>query len=103
MMIKLSREALVALLSILLFSFITGCFPVTLGKRFQSDPRSTVKIGFHQEGDVIALMGRPYRKSVDESGRTILVYLWADGEGDGEKCVIGFNELGVVHSLEVSP
>ena len=35
-------------------------------------------------------------------GRTILVYLWADGDGHGEKCVIGFNEVGLVHSIEVT-
>ena len=102
-MTRLSTGALAGLFSILMGCFSAGCFPVTLGKKFQSDPRSTIKIGFHQEGDVVALMGRPFRKSMDESGRTILVYLWADGEGDGEKCVIGFNELGVVHSIEVSP
>ena len=91
------------LLGCVLVVFISGCFPVSLGRQFQSDPRSTLKVGFHKEGDVIALMGRPFRKSVDDSGRTILVYLWVDGEGDGEKCVIGFNEMGVVHSIEVTP
>lgn len=90
-------------LVVLVGLFIGGCFPVTLGRGFQTDPRTTLKIGFHQEGDVVALMGRPFRKSIDASGRTILVYLWTDGEGDGEKCVIGFNDIGVIHSIEVTP
>ena len=51
----------------------------------------------------LALLGRPYRKTIDPMGRTILVYLWADGDGNGEKCVIGFNEVGLVHSIEVTP
>ena len=84
-------------------TLLLGCFPVQLGRGFQTDPRTTIKVGFHQEGDVLALMGRPYRKTIDPSGRTILVYLWTDGDGDGEKCVIGFNEVGLVHSVEVTP
>ncbi len=86
-----------------LSSLIAACFPVQLGRGFQADPRTTVKVGFHQEGDVLALLGRPYRKTIDPMGRTILVYLWTDGDGNGEKCVIGFNEVGLVHSIEVTP
>ena len=86
-----------------LISLMTACFPVQLGRGFQADPRTTIKVGFHQEGDVLALLGRPYRKTIDPMGRTILVYLWADGDGNGEKCVIGFNEVGLVHSIEVTP
>lgn len=81
----------------------TSCFPLSLGRRFASDPQKVVKVGFHQEQDVVDLLGRPYRRTIDADGRVLLVYLWTDGEGAGEKCVIGFNELGVAHSLEVSP
>ena len=84
-------------------AFTVACFPVQLGRSFQADPRTTIKVGFHQEGDVLALLGRPYRKTIDPMGRTLLVYLWTDGDGAGEKCVIGFNEVGLVHSIEVSP
>ena len=97
------RRLSLGTIGLALMIVISGCFPVTLGRKFQSDPRSTLKVGFHKEADVVALMGRPFRRSMDDSGRTILVYLWADGEGEGEKCVVGFNEMGVVHSIEVTP
>ena len=90
-------------LAMSLILFCASCFPLSLGRRFSSDPHKVVKVGFHQEQDVLDLLGRPYRRTIDSNGRLLLVYLWADGEGAGEKCVIGFNELGVVHSLEVSP
>ena len=74
-------------------SLIAACFPVQLGRGFQADPRTTIKVGFHQEGDVLALLGRPYRKTIDPMGRTILVYLWADGDGNGESVLSGSMKL----------
>jgi len=47
------------------------------------------------------MMGQPFRKSVDARGREIYTYLWADGKGDGVKCIVAFNEEDKVMFVEV--
>ena len=36
-------------------------------------------------------------------GDDAFTYLWADGEGNGEKAVIAFNKNEVIYLIEVSP
>lgn len=84
---------------LLLLAFLSSCAGPSLGRRFP-DPAETLKIGFDRREDVIRKMGSPYRVTVGPEGRELLVYLWADGRGQGEKCVVGLNADGVVYVVE---
>lgn len=80
-----------------------ACGPLWLGRRFQADPQTALKIGHDQKSDVLRKLGRPYRSFVDSEGREVFTYLWADGEGNGQKAVIAFNKNNIVYLIEVSP
>lgn len=83
-------------------SFV-GCAPVQIGRKYSGQPQTEVKVGFHNKSDVEAKMGPPFRKAVDGQGREVYTYVWADGKGAGEKCVIAFNKNGIVYLVEVYP
>ena len=84
----------------LLVSAFVGCAPLTLGSPFRTDPEK-IKVAHHTKKDVETMMGQPFRKSVDAKGREIYTYLWADGKGDGVKCIVAFNEEDKVMFVEV--
>ena len=46
-------------------------------------------------------MGPPYRSVIDKRGQEVLTYVWADGRGGGEKCLIVLNKNGIVSVVEV--
>lgn len=84
--------------------FVLGaCAGPRLGRPFRVDPRVDVKVGFDTKRDVITKMGKPYRTFVDSAGREVLTYVWADGRGGGEKCLIALNKNGLVYLIEVYP
>ena len=78
-----------------------GCASLSLGSRFPINPRQQIKVGHDSEKDVIAKMGQPFRRATDAQGRAVLTYVWADGNGYGEKCVVAFNKNGLVYVVEV--
>jgi hypothetical protein len=80
-----------------------GCASVFLGRRYEANPRTDIKIGYDQKSDVIAKMGPPHRTSIDSTGQEILTYVWADGRGGGEQTLIAINKNGVVYLVEVYP
>ena len=82
---------------------IQGCGPVTIGSPFRVNPEKAIKVGHDTRKDVLNKMGNPYRKNVDAKGREIFTYLWADGKGNGRKCVILFNKNNLVALVEVVP
>lgn len=88
--------------SLLAASLLAACSPLTLGGDFGDAPQK-IKVGFHTSQDVIRIMGSPYRKTIDPNGHEIYTYVWADGTGEGHKCVIAFNKLSEVVVLEVFP
>ena len=81
----------------------TACGPLWLGRRFQADPQTALKVGHDQKSDVLRKLGRPYRSFVDSEGREVFTYLWADGRGNGQKAVIAFNKNNVIYLIEVAP
>lgn len=88
----------------LLCAWLCGaCFAAPLGRRFSSRALAQIKVGFDTQATVTKKMGSPYRRSVDPSGRALWVYLWADGQGEGEVKVVGFNTRGVVFLVENAP
>lgn len=80
---------------------VGGCASLSLGSRFPINPRQQIKVGHDTEKDVITKMGQPFRRATDAQGRAILTYVWADGKGYGEKCVVAFNKNGLVYVVEV--
>jgi hypothetical protein len=98
-----SIRRLVLLVAVLLLCGSLACGPLWLGARFPINPQTDLKIGHDQKSDVLRKMGRPYRTFVDSEGREVFTYLWADGEGNGEKAVIAFNKNEVIYLIEVSP
>ena len=87
---------------VVIVSLVFGaCGGVQLGRPFP-EPTSTLKIGYDREADVIAKMGAPYRRTLDSRGRLLLTYLWADGEGQGQTCLVALNEDGVVALVDVA-
>ena len=82
---------------------VLACTNLRLGRRFPIDPRSELKIGHDQKTDVLRKMGQPYRRFVDSEGREVFSYVWADGEGQGQKAIIAFNNNDVVYLVEVAP
>ena len=98
---KLRR--MVLLIVVVLVCGSVACGPLWLGARFPVNPQTDLKIGHDQKSDVLRKMGRPYRTFVDSDGREVFTYLWADGEGNGQKAVIAFNKNNIVYLIEVSP
>ena len=47
-------------------------------------------------------MGQPYRRTLDTRGRVLLTYVWADGQGGGETCLVALNEDGIVALVDVT-
>ena len=82
---------------------LTGCAPLVLGRPFLVDPSKEIKIGHDVKADVLRKMGDPYRRSVDSEGHEMLVYVFADGKGGGQKCVVAFNKNDVAYVVEVAP
>ena len=93
----------VLLIAVALVCGSLACTPIRLGRRFQVDPQTALKVGHDQKSDVLRKMGRPYRSFVDSEGREVFTYLWADGRGSGQKAVIAFNKNNVIYLIEVSP
>lgn len=90
------------IISLALFA-VTACAPTRIGRNYRVDPRATIKVGYDSKRDVAKKMGPPFRKSVDSQGREIFTYVWADGNGAGEKCIVAFNKNGVAYLVEVYP
>jgi hypothetical protein len=90
------------LIFVALLTLAAGC-SVSLGRRFNTDPRAQIKVGFHQKEDVLRELGQPYRVSVDSRGREVFTYLWADGSGAGQKCLVAFNDNSVSYLVDCSP
>ena len=82
---------------------LQACAPLSMGRPFRVDPEIALKPGHDSRGDVLSKMGQPFRKSVDAQGREIFTYLWADGKGNGQKCIILFNKNKTVAWVEVIP
>ena len=82
---------------------LAACSPLVLGRPFKVDPRSEIKVGHDLKADVLRKMGDPYRRSVDSEGHEMLVYVFADGKGEGQKCVVAFNKNDVAYVVEVAP
>ena len=81
----------------------TACVPLVIGRPFQVDPRAAIKVGYDAKADVVRKMGEPYRRSVDAEGHEAYVYVWADGDGGGQKCIVAFNKNDVAYLVEVAP
>jgi hypothetical protein len=91
------------LVASLLACLALACSSFRLGRRLKADPQTELKIGHDQKADVERKLGRPFRSFVDSEGREVYTYLWADGEGHGQKVLIAFNKNDVVYLIEVSP
>ena len=81
--------------------FLQACAPLSMGRPFRVNPEIALKPGHDSRGDVISKMGQPFRKSLDSQGREIFTYLWADGKGGGQKCIVLFNKNKTVALVEV--
>ena len=92
-------------LAVVLFAgtLVAGCGSAKIGRPFKIDPRRELKVGHDQKADVERKMGRPYRRFVDSKGHEVFTYVWADGKGRGQKCLIAFNENNVIYLVEVAP
>lgn len=71
------------------------------GPRF-ADLEAKLRPGFDDKKSVTALLGAPHRKITDAVGRDIYLYVWADGKGGGEECIIAFNTNGVVYLVDAA-
>ena len=103
---RFCRALLTTVLAALLataFAATTACGAIRIGARFPIDPKTELKVGHDQKTDVVRKMGQPYRSFVDSQGHEIYTYVWADGQGAGQKCVIAFNANDVVYLVEVAP
>ena len=81
---------------------LAGCSPVTVGRRLSADPRSELKVGYDSKPDVVKKLGPPFRKTVDSKGHEVWTYVWADGNGGGQKYTVAFNGADVVFLVEAS-
>ncbi len=86
-----------------LLSLGTACGPMTIGRPFSVNPEVSIKVGHDQKKDVLKKMGQPFRRNKDAEGREIYTYVWADGKGGGQKCIIVFNKAQTVAIVEVVP
>jgi len=82
---------------------VMACASPQIGRPFPIDPVRELKIGYDEKTDVLLEMGQPYRVFVDSQGHEVFVYVWADGRGGGQKCLIAFNENDVVYLVEMAP
>jgi len=80
---------------------LQACAPLSMGRPFRVNPEIALKPGHDSRGDVLSKMGQPFRKSVDAQGREMFTYLWADGKGGGQKCIVLFNKNKTVALVEV--
>jgi len=99
---RVKRLFLILPVAILLIFSIACAGPLTMGRDF-GNSYLKVKEGYHTKQDVVRIMGEPYKRETDPEGRQIYTYFWADGRGDGQKCVIVFNKKGEVMLKEVFP
>lgn len=100
----MSRTRLIRIVTTtcLALSFLAlGCASNSLGLRYPS-PAKTIKLGYDTESDVVKKMGRPFRRSIDTKGRTILTYVWADGNSASRTCIVSFNADGIAAILDVA-
>ena len=81
--------------------FLQACAPLSMGRPFRVNPEIALKPGHDSRGDVISKMGQHFRKSLDSQGREIFTYLWADGKGGGQKCIVLFNKTKPLLSSRV--
>jgi hypothetical protein len=79
-----------------------ACAGPQIGRPFPIDPVRELKLGYDEKADVLREMGQPYRSFVDSQGHEVFVYVWADGRGGGQKCLIAFNENDVVYLVELA-
>jgi len=86
----------------LLLATLAACAPITVGRRLTADPRSELKVGYDAKADVQKKLGQPYRKTVDSKGHEVWTYVWADGNGGGQKYTVAFNGADVVFLVEAS-
>ena len=98
-----TRRSLLRNAAFLGASVAIGCSPVTIGRPFPVNPYKAIKVGHDSRKDILNKMGNPYRKNFDAKGREIFTYVWADGKGNGRKCVILFNKNNLVALVEVVP
>lgn len=98
-----TRRSLLRCTALLGAALVIGCSPVTIGRPFRVNPYKAIKVGHDSRKDILNKMGNPYRKNVDAKGREIFTYVWADGKGNGRKCVILFNKNNLVALVEVVP
>jgi hypothetical protein len=82
---------------------VMACANPQIGRPFPIDPLRELKVGYDEKADVLREMGQPYRSFVDSQGHEVFVYVWADGRGGGQKCLIAFNENDVVYLVELAP
>ena len=82
---------------------LMACASPQIGRPFPIDPVRELKVGYDEKTDVLREMGQPYRSFVDSQGHEVFVYVWADGRGGGQKCLIAFNENDVVYLVEMAP
>ena len=80
-----------------------ACGPRFIGRSFAVNTATQIKVGHDQKRDVLQKMGPPVRRTVDGGGGEIFTYLWANGHGGGQKCIIAFNKNGTVSLVQVVP
>ncbi len=90
------------LVIVVLLGLMACAGPLQMGRNF-GNSCTKVKEGYHSGSDVVRIMGEPYARETDPKGRRIFVYFWADGKGNGQKCVIVFNRKGRVMLKAVAP
>ena len=90
------------LATLLVLVILAGCGSVTVGRRLSVDPRSELKVGYDAKADVVKKLGQPFRKTVDSKGHEVWTYVWADGNGGGQKYTVAFNGADVVFLVEAS-
>ena len=82
---------------------LSACASIPIGHAFPDNAQKIIRVGYDRKQDVLSKMGQPYRRSVDSLGHEVYVYVWADGDGHGEKCVVAFNGNDVVYLVDVAP
>jgi hypothetical protein len=79
---------------------LLACGPQTIGRPFTVNPRDVVRLGVDNRTSVENSLGKPHRRFTDPEGREVFVYVWADGNGGGEKYLVAFNGQGVAYLVE---
>ena len=101
---KLAKRIYISWMAIAALGLLcTACGPRSIGRSFSLSTAAQIKVGHDQKRDVLKKMGAPLRKTIDGSGGEIFTYLWADGRGSGQKCIIAFNKNGTVSLVQVVP